>query len=70
MFAIVKPFFSGLFLITLLACSLASPVRAETPIILTDEIKARLIAAKPLNATPVRDRFNGKPVLVTFFASW
>lgn len=66
----LKSVLSGVALIALLAVSLVEPVRAENPIILSDDVKARLIAAEPLNATPVRDRFNGKPVLVTFFASW
>ncbi len=68
--AAVKTFLSGLLLVAFLAIGTATPTRAESPITLSDEIKARLIAAEPLNATPVRDRFNGKPVLVTFFASW
>ncbi len=66
----LKSVLSGVALIALLAVSLVEPVRAENPITLSDDVKARLIAAEPLNATPVRDRFNGKPVLVTFFASW
>lgn len=65
-----KTFLSALFLIALVAIGTVTPKRAESSITLSDEIKARLIAAEPLNATPVRDRFNGKPVLVTFFASW
>lgn len=49
----------------------AGLVLAETPINLTGDIKARLAAAPNLGKTPdAREMFNGKPVLVTFFASW
>ena len=38
---------------------------------LTDGIKAALAAAKPVRGNAVdREMFNGKPVLVVFFASW
>ncbi len=47
------------------------PAQAQNKITLTDEIKQRLIDAPPLRGDGVtRETFNGKPVLVTFFASW
>lgn len=47
------------------------PAEAQNKITLTDEIKQRLIDAPPLKGDGVtREAFNGKPVLVTFFASW
>jgi hypothetical protein len=43
----------------------------ETPVTLTPEIQSRLIAAEPIQGRRVdRQMFNGKPVIVTFFASW
>ena len=47
------------------------PAQAQNKITLTQEIKQRLIDAPPLKGAGVtREAFNGKPVLVTFFASW
>lgn len=47
------------------------PAQAQNKITLTQEIKQRLIDAPPLKGDGVtRETFNGKPVLVTFFASW
>ncbi len=47
------------------------PAQAQNKITLTPEIKQRLIDAPPLKGDGVtREAFNGKPVLVTFFASW
>ena len=47
------------------------PAEAQNKITLTDDIKQRLIDAPPLKGDGVtREAFNGKPVLVTFFASW
>ena len=47
------------------------PAQAQNKITLTQEIKQRLIDAPPLKGDGVtREAFNGKPVLVTFFASW
>lgn len=47
------------------------PAQAQNKITLTDGIKQRLIDAPPLKGDGVtREAFNGKPVLVTFFASW
>ncbi len=47
------------------------PAQAQNKITLTPEIKQRLIDAPPLRGDGVtREAFNGKPVLVTFFASW
>jgi len=41
------------------------------PITLTPEIQQRLIDASPIRGDGItREAFNGKPVLVTFFASW
>lgn len=38
---------------------------------LTNDVKAALMAAKPVRGLSVeRAIFDGKPVLVTFFASW
>ena len=38
---------------------------------LTDGIKSALAAAKPVRGDAVdREMFNGKPLLVVFFASW
>jgi len=47
------------------------PAEARNKITLTQEIKQRLIDAPPLRGEGVtREAFDGKPVLVTFFASW
>lgn len=43
----------------------------ENKITLTDAVKARLISAKPLRGNGVNNTaFDGRPILVTFFASW
>jgi large-conductance mechanosensitive channel len=50
-----------------------APVHADSgkKIHLSDSVKATLIAAKPVQGAGVKDEaFNGRPVLVTFFASW
>ena len=59
----------GLFLAALVLAGV--PAQAQNKISLTQEIKQRLIDAPPLKGDGVtREAFNGKPILVTFFASW
>ncbi|MBG03461.1 MAG: hypothetical protein CMM59_05235 [Rhodospirillaceae bacterium] len=44
---------------------------ASQGIQLNDQIKAALSAAKPVRGNaPEREMFDGKPLLVVFFASW
>ena len=44
---------------------------ANQGLVLTDDVKQALIGAKPISNRNVdRETFDGKPVLVTFFASW
>ena len=44
---------------------------AKQGVQLTDGIKSALAAAKPVRGNAVdREMFNGKPLLVVFFASW
>ena len=46
-------------------------VQAQNKITLTPEVKERLISAKPMRGDGVNNTaFDGRPVLVTFFASW
>ena len=59
----------GLFLVAFMLAGV--PAQAQNKITLTQEIKQRLIDAPPLRGDGVtREAFNGKPILVTFFASW
>ena len=47
------------------------PVKAQGPLTLSADIQQRLIALKPLRGPGIdREVFNGKPILVTYFASW
>lgn len=47
------------------------PVDASQDVQLTDQVKKALSAAEPVRGTAVDGQmFNGKPVLVVFFASW
>ena len=63
-FAYLIPFLAAFVLVGV-------PAQAQNKITLTPEIKQRLIDAPPLKGDGVtREAFNGKPVLVTFFASW
>ncbi|MBL6957769.1 MAG: hypothetical protein ISR52_02225 [Rhodospirillales bacterium] len=49
----------------------AQPATAQAELRLSDNVKQHLIAAKPVKGPGVdRQLFNGKPVLVVFFASW
>lgn len=53
------------------ALLLAAPAAQAGPQTLTEQVKANLIGAKPLNDKGVtRETFNGKPLLVIYFASW
>jgi hypothetical protein len=46
-------------------------LKASEAIELTEQVQNGLIAAKPVRGQGVdRQLFNGKPVLVVFFASW
>ena len=59
-----------LVVVALIAIRTDSPA-AENRILLDDGIKARLIALTPLRRNGISaDAFDGRPVLVTFFASW
>ncbi len=49
---------------------LAPAARAAGPEVLTDALKDHLAALKPLKGGDVRALFDGRPVLVKFFASW
>ena len=61
---------SVLVVVALIAIRTDSPA-AENRIILDDGIKARLQALTPLRRDGVgAGAFDGRPVLVTFFASW
>ncbi len=47
------------------------PAKAGPNLSLSEEVKAGLLAGEPVLGRGVgRETFNGKPVLVTFFASW
>ncbi len=53
------------------ALSVAQPASANSNLSLTDGVKQRLMDAKPVKGKSVdRESFNGKPLLVVFFASW
>ena len=55
----------------MLSASGQSSSYVENKITLTDAVKARLISAKSLRGNGVNNTsFDGKPLLVTFFASW
>ncbi len=63
--------FPVLILAAFVLASAPASAQAQNKITLTPEIKQRLIDAPPLKGDGVtRETFNGKPVLVTFFASW
>jgi hypothetical protein len=49
---------------------LAPQARAAGPEVLTDTLKDHLASLKPLKGDDVRTLFDGRPVLVKFFASW
>ncbi len=61
-------------LIVALAAALwlaVAPVKAADDIVLSAEVKARVMALEPLRGNGVEGAaFDGRPVLVTFFASW
>jgi hypothetical protein len=59
-------------LVMFAAAQTASSARAADGVRLTDAVKQHLIAAQPVrdDAGVERDSFDGKPVLVLFFASW
>jgi cytochrome oxidase Cu insertion factor (SCO1/SenC/PrrC family) len=64
-----KPFLPVLAVLMLLIAS--GPTSASQGVQLTDSVKAAIAAAKPVRGDAVtREMFNGKPVLVVFFASW
>ena len=47
------------------------PAAAEQKVMLNPEIRQRLMALEPLRGPGVdRALFDGRPLLVTFFASW
>ena len=49
----------------------APQAHANQDLVLDQRIQEALIAAKPVRGPGVdKDVFNGKPTLVTFFASW
>ena len=49
----------------------APPAQATANVTLNDSIKASLLAAQPVLGKKVeQETFDGKPVLVVFFASW
>lgn len=51
--------------------SATQPAAANSNLSLTESVKAGLMAAKPVKGNAVdREMFNGKPILVVFFASW
>ena len=62
---ILFPFFLSLVLVT------ATQFEARADLRLTDSIKSALAAAKPVRGDRLdREMFDGKPLLVVFFASW
>ena len=69
-----RPWFIVFAMLTLgiAGAALFPPVAVgETTIKLSAEIQGRLIAAEPIKGRRVdREMFNGKPIIVTFFASW
>lgn len=57
--------------ITGFAIGPTASVKAENKITLTNEVKQRLMELKPMRGAGVNNTaFDGRPVLVTFFASW
>ena len=66
---VIKTFFAiafGAFILTA-----PRPAEANQNLVLTDSVKKILISATPIMDRDVnRETFNGKPVLVVFFASW
>ncbi len=47
------------------------PAKAASALTLTESVKQGLMAAQPVRGAGVgRETFNGKPLLVIFFASW
>jgi cytochrome oxidase Cu insertion factor (SCO1/SenC/PrrC family) len=64
-----KPFLPVLAVLMLLVGN--GTAHASQGVQLTDSVKAAIAAAKPVRGDAVtREMFNGKPVLVVFFASW
>lgn len=60
-----------LLILGLAAFAAVSPAKAGGPTQLTAELKQSLMALKPLRGAAVdRAVFDGKPLLVVFFASW
>jgi hypothetical protein len=67
----MKPLYRILFLIAFFIPTTPSHLNASEALELNERVQAGLIAAKPLRGQGVnRQLFNGKPVLVVFFASW
>ncbi|MBL24795.1 MAG: hypothetical protein CMM48_12960 [Rhodospirillaceae bacterium] len=59
-----------LLVVLLAGVAFSAPARADRNV-LSEKAKAALMAAKPVRGAPVnRQIFDGKPVLVVFFASW
>lgn len=51
--------------------ALAPAAQAGPGLALSDSVKSHLLAANPVEKRGVtRESFNGKPLLVIFFASW
>ena len=51
--------------------AVSEPLQAAERLSLTPELKQSLSALKPLRGTSINNTaFYGRPVLVTFFASW
>ena len=49
----------------------AAAVKARDGIVLNADVQARIMALQPLRGSGIKGTaFDGRPVLVTFFASW
>ena len=60
-----------LFLVVFFVPTTSLPLNASERIKLNERVQGGLIAAQPILGRSVdRQLFNGKPVLVVFFASW
>lgn len=67
----MKLFSKTIILAVGLVLALSSPLTAGEGLELTKRVQDGLIAADPVRGPGVdRELFNGKPVLVVFFASW
>jgi thiol-disulfide isomerase/thioredoxin len=56
--------------LVLLAMAAATPAQAQDRLQLTSQVKAQLMALTALRDGVEASAFDGRPVLVTFFASW